>query len=165
MSKYIKYLLLVVFILNKISCGFTDFSKDNNIDLKLMMKLIEKISELERNVTKLEKNEKQMMESIRALIQTNAQSRLATMELQKRLTNVETEMKDNVSKELADRLKNLEEESKEKEHVINNLVERLEYLKEGDYGSCVKSRIPPCSEEKGERLGVLEKADGGKCQP
>ena len=80
----------MVILLFQISFGFTGLSNNNNgLKSKLTLKLIEKIGDLQWKVTKLEKNEKQMMESIRALIQTNAHFRLANMDFQKRPSNIE----------------------------------------------------------------------------
>ena len=69
----------------------SDETLNNNINEKLMMKLIEKLDILERKVTKLEKNELQMKESIRALIETNAKLRMENLQLDQRVENVETE--------------------------------------------------------------------------
>ena len=86
----------------------------NTSDGKLMMKLIEKLDILERKVTKLEKNELQMKESIRALIETNAKLRMENLQLDQRVENLETELN-------------------QKRKTVDNIMENHECTKHGIY--------------------------------
>ena len=165
MTIHMEYVSFVVFLLLQISFGSTHLSQRNNgLDSKITLKLIEKIGDLERKVSKLEKNEKQMMESIHALIQANAQFRLANMEFQKRLKNIEQEAKENVNKELDDRLKKLEKRLREEDNLIESVEEKLGYQTQGEKGSCEKSQIPACREDNVETVGIYQDAEGGNHQ-
>ena len=138
----------MVFLSFQISFGFTGLSNNNNgLNSKITLKLIENIGDIQWKVTKLENNEKQMMESIRALIQNNAQFRLANMEFQKRLSNIEQDKKDNVNKELENRLKNLESKLSEQDSAIENKSERVGYQTQSENGSCEQSNVLSRREE------------------
>ena len=133
---------LVVIVLIKVACGFTEFSNDS----KTMMMLISKIGDLERKVTKMEKNERQMTDSIRALIQTNAQLRLSNSEHEKIEHTVET------------RLRELEKKLNDKDSVMEELANILEFRGKDHVDVCVKSGIPACRDETNEAKGSEERS-------
>ena len=62
MGKFLLLFLAIMNIPNVVLSDVSDETLNNNINEKLMMKLIEKLDILERKVTKLEKNELQMKE-------------------------------------------------------------------------------------------------------
>lgn len=107
-------------------------SKPDNEDSTTISKLIEKINNLEQN---MEKKEKQIKNSIRALIETNARLRLTNFELEKRV-------------------KALEKISAENEKAIQDLTNVLEYNPEIDDRSCLKAGISDCNAEKEDFLAV-----------
>ena len=112
---------------------------NDNVDQTIMMKLIEKLDTLEGKVTKLEKNELQMKESIRALIETNAKLRIENLELGKRVGNVETEL-NHMRKtgndipetlQIVKRVENIETDLKDKGNMANDTVDRHESSTQG----------------------------------
>ena len=112
---------------------------NDNVDQTIMMKLIGKLDILEGKVTKLEKNELQMKESIRALIETNAKLRIENLELGKRVGNVETELNhtrktgDDIPEtlQIVKRVENIETDLKDKGNMANDTVDRHESSTQG----------------------------------
>ena len=142
MAVYMEYMLFVALLLLGKSFGFTDLSNSNNrFNSNLMSNLVEKIGDLERKVIKLERNGKQMMESLRVLIQTNAQFQLTKMDFQNRLKNIEQECNINGYKELDDRIKNVIARLRKLDDVTDNSDEQLKYHARGKVKLCEKSRI------------------------
>ena len=102
------------------SCNFDNSAKTpGNMDQKLIMKIIEKIGFLEKKITKLEKRDEQMQDSIRALIANDARMRLENSEIGKRITDIESKIG-------------------ELGKSNSNLVELFDNLKHGTDGVCVK---------------------------
>ena len=107
------------------------------MDQKLIMKLIEKIGFLEKKITKLEKRDEQMQDSIRALIANDARMRLENSEIGKRITYIESKIG-------------------ELGKSNSNLVELFDNLKHGTDGVCVKLNIPQCGASEDESVTNYE---------
>ena len=141
MAVFMGYMLFVALLLLGISFGFTDLSNSNNrFNSNLMSNLVEKIGDLERKVIKLERNGKQMMESLRVLIQTNAQFQLTNMDFQNRLKNIEQECNINGYKERDDRIKNVIARLRKHDEVTENSDEQFKYRAQDKVKLCEKSR-------------------------
>ena len=119
------------------SCDVDNTKASGNMDQKLIMKLIEKIGFLEKKITKLEKRDEQMQDSIRALIANDARMRLENSEIGKRITYIESKIG-------------------ELGKSNSNLVELFDNLKHGTDGVCVKLNIPQCGASEDESVTNYE---------